>query len=133
MWQIIRQPNSKYAIWSSIVDNLIYFNCSSDEVVDIICERDKDKAKKSTEAIIEKLKSGEKPYHQSTMNWDKVIDRIRWVRGEREANEADEWGKGSERIFFVAPDYYDPQYKKYREDRKEAIQEIEEEKKKKNS
>jgi hypothetical protein len=34
-WQIIKQPNDKYAIWSTIVDSFLYYNCSKQDVIDI--------------------------------------------------------------------------------------------------
>lgn len=91
--QIIKQPNGKYAIWSTIVDNFIYIDCSSvDEIVTIMVEEYEQERKKDVEGIVEKLESGEKPYYQFTMNWDEAIDVIKTIHGKREANKMDKQG-----------------------------------------
>ena len=34
-WQIVKQKDEKYAVWSSIVDDFIWFDCSEEELVEI--------------------------------------------------------------------------------------------------
>jgi len=84
--QIIKQPNGRYCIFSSIVDNVTHYNM---EPKDIIKEWVKDEAEavaKRVNLVIERLSSGEKPYSQFTKSFDEMINLIMEIHGDKEAD-----------------------------------------------
>ncbi len=67
--QFIKQPNGKFAIWSSIVTDFIAFNCTREDVIEIETE---DAVKEITARVNDKLdrvERGEQAYFQFTMSW----------------------------------------------------------------
>jgi hypothetical protein len=83
--QIIKQPNGKLAVWSSIVDDFIYINCTRDELVEFMTEEAKDKIAAEVDEVLEKLERNEKPYFQFTMTFTEAVDLIEACHGERHA------------------------------------------------
>lgn len=80
--QIIKQPNGKYAIWSTILDDFIYTDLTVKKFEKIIqnemskeAERKVSEAMRSFKVIITKLKKGEKPYHQFTMTYEEAMEK----------------------------------------------------------
>ena len=80
--QIIKQPNGKYAIFSSIVDDFVFANATAKEMIDFCVEEEASKIRESIKHIIDMLDKNEKPYHQFTMNWEEALDTIKEVHGE---------------------------------------------------
>lgn len=44
-WTIIRQPNGKLMIWSSVVDEPVYYDITEEEYIEIMANEARDKAK----------------------------------------------------------------------------------------
>lgn len=44
-WTIIRQPNGKLMIWSSVVDEPVYYDITEEEYIEIIANEAREKAK----------------------------------------------------------------------------------------
>ncbi len=44
--QIIKQPNDKYAVWSSVIDDFIIINATPDELIEGFIEEAKEQLKK---------------------------------------------------------------------------------------
>ena len=74
--QIIKQPNGKYAIWSTIVDDFIFFNMTAEEWIQFRIRESAEQVRKDIEEIISKLEKGEKPYYQFTETWDDLFERL---------------------------------------------------------
>ncbi len=73
--QFIKQPNGKFAIWSSIVTDFIAFNCTREDVIEIETE---DAVKEITARVNDKLdrvERGEQAYFQFTMSWQEALQR----------------------------------------------------------
>ena len=77
--QIIKQPDGKYALFSSVVDGFVALNCTREDILDIWIE---DYLKTTREYItrtcdaldrVERGESGSKPYYQFTMTWDEAL------------------------------------------------------------
>ena len=86
--QIIEQPDGKYAIWSTIVDDFIYTDLTPKQIIKIqrkIIEKD---IEKKLMDIITKLKKGEKPYHQFTMTYEEAIEKRNEVHGLNRSESA---------------------------------------------
>lgn len=80
--QIIKQPNGKYALFSSNVDDFVYVNCTIDEIIEIQLEDYRKILIRKIYEIVDKLEKGEKPYYQFTMSFDEAIKWIKEVHGK---------------------------------------------------
>jgi hypothetical protein len=71
--QIIKQPDGLYAVFSSIVDGFVMYNCTPQEIVNEWVKEERIRLTESVKRIIEALDAGEKPYHQFTMSWAEAL------------------------------------------------------------
>lgn len=85
--QIIKQPNGKYCIWSSMVDDVIWMHMEEEDIIDEWAKEARHEIEKKVKAAISSLNKGEKPYHQFTKSFDDAIKRIKEIHGEKMANE----------------------------------------------
>lgn len=75
--QIVKQPNGKYCIFSSEVDNITHYNMSVQDIIDQWVE---DARYDITEKVVEitiKLEKGEMPYRQFTKSYNDVLIKIK--------------------------------------------------------
>jgi len=80
--QIIKQPNGKYAVFSSIVDNFIILDATKQDIIEYYVKEQTHEITMRTNNIIERLEKGEKPYYQFTKTWTMALDWIKQVHGE---------------------------------------------------
>lgn len=73
--QIIKQPNYKYAVFSSISDGFIICDATREQIVDLLVENERERIQASTERIFKLLDEGGKPYHQFTMTWEEALKK----------------------------------------------------------
>jgi len=85
--QIIKQPNGKYCLFSTIVDNITYYDLTQEEIVETWTESAKKGFERKVKIILEKLEAGKKPYYQFTMDFEEVIETIEVSHGRAEANK----------------------------------------------
>lgn len=72
--QYIKQPNGKFAIWSSIVDDFTYIDCTMEQIVEIeVEEAVKDLKQRLTETL-SKVDKGEPAYYQFTKSWKEALE-----------------------------------------------------------
>jgi len=86
-YQIIKQPNGKYCVFSTIVNNTIIYNCTKNEVIEIYLSMEKERVKTELKRIFEKLNKKEKPYYQFTISFEEMIKVIKKEHGIKEYNE----------------------------------------------
>jgi len=84
--QIIKQPNDLYCVWSTVVDNVIYYDCTALEIIDLYTAKSKEEHTAKVNEITIKLKAGIKPYGQWTMDFDTMMEEIKERHGKDEAN-----------------------------------------------
>lgn len=79
--QIIKQPNGKYSIYSSVTESVIGYEITKDELIKHYKEEASKKAEKDTLDILERIETTEKPYYQFTKTWEEVKDTIpkEWI------------------------------------------------------
>lgn len=82
--QIVKQPNGKYCLFSSVVDSVTYYNMSAEEIVEVWTEEAKKEYERKVKEVIEQLEAGGKPYYQFTKTFDECIQTIKEVHGEAE-------------------------------------------------
>lgn len=86
-WQIIKQPNGKYALWSSVVDNFVMYDATEQDIIDEFVDRERERVQRNVQEILDKIKAGEKAYYQFTMSFDEAIETIRERHGDKECEE----------------------------------------------
>jgi hypothetical protein len=86
MGQIIKQPNGKFCIFSSICDNVTSYNCTEEEIVNELVEDARKDIERKVKGIIEKLNEGGEPYYQFTMSYEKMLQTIEEVHGKIKRN-----------------------------------------------
>ncbi len=80
--QIIKQPNGKYCIFSSIVDSVICYHYAREDLINEIesWRGAAQKAQLSTasfvDGVIRALEAGGKPYYQFTMSYEEIFETI---------------------------------------------------------
>ena len=74
--QIIKQPNGKYCLFSSIVDNVTYYDMTKEEIIEVWTEKAKKDFEEKVNNIVNKLDKGEKPYFQFTLSYEEMLQRI---------------------------------------------------------
>ena len=78
--QIIKQPNGKLAIWSSIVDDFIITEATTEEYINFRIEEETARLNKEIPEIVAKLDKGIKiGYYDQT--WEDALETIRKRHG----------------------------------------------------
>ena len=85
-YQIVRQPNGKYALWNSVIDNFTFVNASPEEIVREKVRVYEEELIKEVNELVVRLEKGEKPLHQLTMTFEKAIEMIKKVHGQKEVD-----------------------------------------------
>ena len=80
--QIVKQPNGKFALWSSVVDDFTVIDYeNTQEIIDDFVEQYRAEIGAKVNAVVEALEKGEKPYYQFTMSFEECVARIKEVHG----------------------------------------------------
>jgi hypothetical protein len=85
--QIIKQPNGKYCIFSSIVDNVTHFDMSVENIIELWANEEKKKIEKAVKGIVAALEVDAKPYFQFTKSYEDMISTIKEIHGEKECEQ----------------------------------------------
>lgn len=86
--QIIKQPNGKYAVWSTIVDGFTMLDAAPEQIIAARIAEAVEEIGRTVDKIVGQLERGEKPYFQFTLTWEEALSR----NAEREQREADNAG-----------------------------------------
>lgn len=83
-YQVIKQPDDQFAIFSSHTDTIIMWDSTRDEVVDWFVEIEAKRARENAERIVGLVADGEprRAYFQFTMSWDEALRQDRERGGE---------------------------------------------------
>lgn len=79
--QIIQQPDGKFAVWSTVVDDFTLLDAKPSEIIEYFLEAEREVLTPRVQDICYRLslQNGSKPYHQFTMSWEEACalrDRI---------------------------------------------------------
>jgi hypothetical protein len=74
--QIIKQPNGKYAVFSSIVDALIAFDMTKEELIQMRIDEETENIKRDIGDILDKIERKENPYYQFAKTPEEMIEWI---------------------------------------------------------
>lgn len=82
--QIIKQPDGKFAVWSSIVDDFIITDATVEEIVEIEVEEFRETITKKIERITTTLNHGELPYGIFTLTYEEACSIRNRIHGKGE-------------------------------------------------
>ena len=80
--RIIKQPNGKYAIYSTIVDDFTLLDASPEDIINEWVERERTLITNKVKEIVRKLEEDKKPYFQFTKSFDETVEDIKEMHGE---------------------------------------------------
>lgn len=75
--QIIKQPNGLYAVWSTIVDDFVLYDCTPEDIIQDRMSSYERTTREDVQRIIGQLKRREKPYYQFTETWASCLSYLR--------------------------------------------------------
>ncbi len=82
--QIIKQPDGRYAIFSSVVDDFILLNATPQDIIDDYVVDCRTLIADKVAEVVAALDRGEKPYYDLTKTFDEAV---RIVRSEHPLSE----------------------------------------------
>lgn len=71
--QIVKQPDGRYAVWSTIVDDFVIENATPKEIADTWAKEEADRVRNRVDEIVAQLDQGGKPYHQFTKTYGEFV------------------------------------------------------------
>lgn len=75
--QIVKQPNGKYCIYNTIIDDVTVFNCTKSDIIELRCKEARQKIVEEVNEVVSKLDNCEKPYYQFTLTFEEVLQNIK--------------------------------------------------------
>lgn len=73
--QIIKQPNGKYAVWSSIATDFVMVDATPADIIEMEVESERERIEKEVIDKVAQMEAGQEPYHQRTMTWEEALVR----------------------------------------------------------
>lgn len=73
--QIIQQPDGRYAVWSSVVDDFVVIDASVDQVIEFYVSRAAEEERRYVRNVVKALAEGTRLYHPRTMTWGEACKR----------------------------------------------------------
>jgi hypothetical protein len=81
--QIIKQPDGKYAVWSTVVDDIILYDATAKELINYFGKKAERQARRETAELIAKIETSKNPYHQFIVSWDECLNTIKKTHGKK--------------------------------------------------
>lgn len=72
--QIIKQPNGLYAVWSTVSDSFIMWDCAPEDIIQDRIEEETQRIREGVLKTCAELAAGKKPYYQFTMSFNEAVD-----------------------------------------------------------
>lgn len=94
---VVKQPNGKFALFSSIVDDFVLVDATKQELIDSDIEEARERITAQYDDMFEFLDKGETPprYVASTMSWEEAMEQIADVHGGVAAKQAEQEALGN--------------------------------------
>jgi len=92
--QIIKQPNGLYCVFSTISDDIIYYNQSPQDLIEKEIKEQTELITKDITETVERLERGEKPGFQFTMTYFDMCERIKEYHGKTRRNKVQQLIEG---------------------------------------
>jgi hypothetical protein len=77
--QIIRQPDGKLAVFSSVVDAFVFVDATPEEIIEWRAETAAEDARRATRAELARVldDGNPRPYYQFTLTWEEAAEMDR--------------------------------------------------------
>jgi len=87
---VVKQPNGKYAVFSSIVDDFVIVDADKQELIDSDIEEARERITAKYDEMFEFFDNGEVAprYMNFHMTWDEALERVVDVHGEEAAAQS---------------------------------------------
>lgn len=82
--QIIKQPDGKYCVFSSEIDNIVYYDCTPKDLIKHFAEDEVKSVSDKVNRIVKQLDDGVNPYYQFTNTFDEMLQIIEDCHGKEE-------------------------------------------------
>ena len=82
-YQIVKQPDGKFVLWSSYEDNFILADLTPDEIVEFFIKLESEKVRENVLKITRQLDNNEKPYGQFSKSFNDCIAWVKEIHGEK--------------------------------------------------
>jgi hypothetical protein len=80
--QVIRQPDGQLAVWSTVVDDFVIFDATTEEIAEHYAEEARKKAREDwAEACKRALETGTSGRYQFAMQWEEAQEQRASVHG----------------------------------------------------
>lgn len=84
--QIIKQPNGKYCIYDSIINNITDYDMSIDDLIKNEVSIFEEEITEKIKNIVNKIENNERPYYQFTKTYEDALSTIKNIHGINEYN-----------------------------------------------
>lgn len=83
--QIIKQPDGRLAVWSTVVDDWVIFNATPEELLDYYAEEAAQEARRQTQRALDAVLADDpkQVYYQWAMTFEEAEERRREHHGEQ--------------------------------------------------
>jgi hypothetical protein len=81
--QIIKQPNGKFCVFSTVVDDIVIEDAAGHELVEYYAHKAAEREAEAVNKILFALDRGEKPYYQFTMTYEEALAKKEFRHGPR--------------------------------------------------
>jgi hypothetical protein len=79
-WQIVKQPDEKWAIWCSIQDNFVLNDLTEQELLSYWIDEEIEHVTRKAQQHLDFVKSGKRNHF--SMTWDECQETIKRVHGD---------------------------------------------------
>lgn len=79
---IIKQPDGKYAIWSTIVDDFIYIDCTKEEWIEMRKKEECDRIEKDLNDIFDYFEKNEIPKFYPKIKYEEILTLYKTKQNE---------------------------------------------------
>lgn len=76
-YQIIKQPNGNFAVYSSVAEDFVMFNGSEQDLVEFYLVKAKREITEFVKNTVEALNSNKTPYHQFTVSYEDLLEGLK--------------------------------------------------------
>jgi len=88
--QIIKQPNGKLMLFSSVTDGVAAYNLEKEDVVNYMLQEAKLDIEDKVDSILNRIEQGKRPYHVFTVSYDEAMTMQKRSGGKKLASEIKE-------------------------------------------
>ncbi len=80
--QIIKQPDGKFCVFSTVVDDFVMADATPAEIIEDYVEHERQRITEDVSRIVGQLEAQQKPYYQFTMTYEEACRKIDTVHGK---------------------------------------------------